>query len=850
MSVLTGKPEAAGGIGKETVSAASYPIGDDAAIHHRVRTGGKFLWCGGEKFWIKGVTYGTFAIDKDGCEYDREQVTSDFRKMADHGINAVRLYTVPPRWLLDVALDQGLRVMVGLPWEQHITFLDDRKRRREILERVESGVRQCAGHPAVLCYAVGNEIPSSIVRWYGAERIESWLEQLCNVVRDADPDALVTYVNYPSTEFLDLPFLDFLAFNVYLEDREKLEAYLARLQNLAGDRPLVLAEVGLDSQRNGLDQQAATLDWQVRSIMAKGCSGLFVFAWTDEWYRGGSEIADWDFGLTTRSREPKPALLAVTEAFRRAPFPESTVWPRISVVVCSYNGARTISDCLDGLAELDYPDFEVIVVDDGSSDDTSAIASMYDVILIRTENQGLSAARNTGMEAATGSIVAYTDDDARPDPDWLTFVAWSFLTTDHTGVGGPNIAPAGDGPIATCVANAPGGPVQVLLTDEIAEHVPGCNMAFRRDRLQEIGGFDPRFRAAGDDVDLCWRIQDRGWTIGFNPAAMVWHHRRNSVRTYLKQQFGYGKAESLLEAKWPNRYNAMGHVAWNGQLYGNGWTKVLSRHPGRIYQGTWGVAPFQSLYRQPATVVQSLPLMPEWWLVVAALVATSVLALFWEPFVIAIPLLGLAIGIPALQAWKSAEDARFPEASSRSEEFKLRSMTAGLHFAQPIARLRGRLAHGLTPWRARGMGSFSLPVPRTVSIWSETWRSTEDWVGGIEQRLQDAGVVVKRGGDFDRWDLEVRGGLLGSARMLHAVEEHGSGRQMARFRVWPKPVFRMPIIAACLFISGCMLVLSDQTLPGLLLALVSLSAVFLAGTHSSKAIRAMRSRIEAPENVF
>src|SRR5439155_19857996 len=94
--------------------------------------------------------------------------------------------------------------------------------------------------------------------------------------------------------------------------------------------------------------------------------------------------------------------------------------------------------------------------------------------LIRTPNRGLSSARNTGLVAATGEIVAYLDDDAYPDPHWLTYLAATFLSTSHAGVGGPNVAPAGDGPIAECVARAPGGPVHVLVTDREAEHIPGC----------------------------------------------------------------------------------------------------------------------------------------------------------------------------------------------------------------------------------------------------------------------------------------------------------------------------------------------------------------------------------------
>src|SRR5262249_40201259 len=128
-----------------------------------------------------------------------------------------------------------------------------------------------------------------------------------------------------------------------------------------------------------------------------------------------------------------------------------------------------------------------------------------------------------------------------PDGGWLNYLADAFFHTGHVGIGGPHIAPPGDGRIADCGANAPGGPVYVLLADQIAEHIPGCNMAFRRTALMQVGGFDPRFRVAGDDVDLCWRLQKRGGTIGFCPAAMVWHHRRCSLRTFWKQQSGYGR---------------------------------------------------------------------------------------------------------------------------------------------------------------------------------------------------------------------------------------------------------------------------------------------------------------------
>src|SRR5207244_13486370 len=113
---------------------------------------------------------------------------------------------------------------------------------------------------------------------------------------------------------------------------------------------------------------------------------------------------------------PQPAPGAVREASGETPFAPSRPWPRVSVVVCSCNGGRTIRDACEGLRRLDYPDYEVIVVDDGSNDDTAAIAGQYDVRLIRPPNRGLSSARNAGLAAATGEIVAYLDDDAYPDP--------------------------------------------------------------------------------------------------------------------------------------------------------------------------------------------------------------------------------------------------------------------------------------------------------------------------------------------------------------------------------------------------------------------------------------------------
>lgn len=803
---------------------------------------GKFLFCGDNKYYIKGVTYGTFKPAENGLQFPLpEVIETDFALMEQHGINSVRTYTIPPEYVLDIAFKHHLKVMVGLPWEQHITFLDTPGKGRSILESVRKAVRSCGLHPAILCFTIGNEIPAQIVRWYGNKKIEEFIYSLYTVVKSENPDALVTYINYPTTEYLDLHFLDFECFNVYLEKKENLDAYLQRLLNHTGNRPLVLAEIGLDSLRNGLDKQAETLEWQLNTIFAKGCAGAFVFAWTDEWWRGGFDILDWDFGLVDRDRNFKPALQSVSKVFAEIPSIGKEKQPFISVLVCSRNGGATIRDTMEGLQKIDYPNFEVIVVNDGSTDNLQSIVMEYPVRLINTPNRGLSSARNTAMINAEGEIVAYIDDDAYPDPQWLRYLAHAYQTTSHAGIGGPNIAPDNDGPIATCVAHSPGGPVHVLVTDEIAEHIPGCNMSFRRDVLLEVGGFDPVYRTAGDDVDICWRIQLTGRTIGFHPSAFVWHHRRNSIKAYWKQQKGYGKAEALLEAKWPEKYNNLGHLSWSGKIYGDGISLPLKLKKDKIYHGVWGSAPFQIIYQRAPGFVSYIPLMPEWYLLIFCLFLLSGMGTLWTPLLSLIPVFFLALGILFVQAGSSAaESLKAKKFKNRNQYLKFLGLTTLLHIIQPFARLYGRIAHGLSPWRRRGSGKYKLGLlfrsNLALTFWSEKWNSIETYLQEIEYSLIKSKARVRRGGQFDRWDLQVGSGLLSTVRALLTIEEHGSGKQLLRFKCRPHYSGTGIILIGSLSIISLFAILDASYITGIILGFTAITLLVSFFTNTARAM--------------
>jgi GT2 family glycosyltransferase len=816
------------------------PAPPEPAERVRLTARGKFLYAGDRKYFVKGVTYGSFRRDEEGREYwNAAAIERDFALMAKNGFNSVRIpHTMPPRALLDTADRHGLRVMVGLSAEQYVGYLIDREKAPDIQKIVREKVRAVAGHPALLCYAIGNEVPAQMARWLGRGRVERYLRKMYDAIKEEDPGGLVTYVNSPSTEYLDLPFLDLLAFNVYLEAEDRLDAYLARLQNLAGNRPLLMSEVGLDSLRNGEITQADVLTWQIETIFRAGCIGAFVFAWTDEWHRE-TEVTDWEFGLTRRDRSPKPALAAVRETFSKAsagakaPAAPSKEFPLVSVVVCSYNGSRTLRECLEHVLRIDYPSYEVLVVDDGSEDGTASIAAEYPVRLLRTPNRGLSNARNLGWEEARGEIVAFIDDDAFPDQDWLKYLVQTFLTTDFVGVGGPNIAPPGDGPIAACVANSPGGPAHVLLTDREAEHIPGCNMAFRRSALQAVGGFDPQFRVAGDDVDLCWRLQAQHWKLGFSPAAQVWHHSRNSIRAFWRQQ---------KERKWPEKYNAAGHLTWSGRVYA-GAAACLGARAGRIYHGQWGSAPFQSMYEGPMSLWQSLPLIPEWHLANLALLLMALMGTVWRPLLLAIPLLAVSASGPLIYNWRLVARARFPRCYGPAS--RLRAITFFLYSMQPLARLLGRLLHGLTPWRRRARTGFASPLPHQFAVFSKRWLELDKRLEGIESVLRALGAPVRRGETYDRWDLEVEGGVWGAARVIMATEDCPGQTQYLRYRVWP----RVPATACAnvLVLAALSLLAAWNGSPvvtGVLAAIALLFAMLILW-QTSAAMGALRTAISA-----
>jgi O-antigen biosynthesis protein len=757
--------------------------GAESGAREGIEVDGKFFTRGGQRLRVHGVTYGPFAPDADGQPFPAPaRVTDDFARMRAAGINAIRTYHAPPAWLLDLADEQGVALLLDVPWPKHLCFLDSGQARAAARKAVREAAGHGRGHRCLLAYSIANEIPPDVVRWHGVRRVERFLAELVDEARQVDPDGLVTYANFPPTEYLDLSAFDFATFNVYLHDREAFRRYLFRLQNLVGDKPLLLGEIGMDTLRHGEHEQARFLAGHAGEALLSGLAGAFVFSWTDDWHTGGHRIEDWAFGITRSDRSPKASYHALGRTFGVSPSALLPDTPSVSVVVCSYNGGATLDQCLRSLLALDYPDYEVILVDDGSTDDTRAIADRYapGVRVIHQTNSGLSVARNVGLREATGEVVAYTDSDCFADPDWLTHLVYQLHRSGAAAVGGPNLTPE-DGWLAACVAASPGQPTHVLESDQVAEHVPGCNMAFRREALEAINGFDPQYRKAGDDVDVCWRLQHAGSWLTFAPGAFVWHHRRQNPSTYLRQQAGYGAAEALLRFKHPARFNGRGDGKWRGVLYGDSLRGLRLAGP-VIYRGTFGTGLFQCLYQPGPSHWAMLPSTLEWH-ALAALVVLGGLA--WPP---ALAVTGVMLFASGAVAALQAAQARL---SPDYQGFASRCLVAALCYLQPLTRSWSRYRTRLFSYRAPtpdpdllayDAGPLPMTGTRTVEYWTESGDDRTELLGLAVVYFDEHrwGRVIDSG--WSDWDLEVYCDRWTIVQICSTQEDHGGDKRLIRVR--------------------------------------------------------------------
>jgi mycofactocin system glycosyltransferase len=226
--------------------------------------------------------------------------------------------------------------------------------------------------------------------------------------------------------------------------------------------------------------------------------------------------------------------------------------PLVSIVVPVYNRAHEIGPCLESLLKLNYPALrrEIIVVDDASRDHTVSVVRGYNVRLInQPKNMGQSAARNVGVRAAKGEIVAFIDSDCTADPHWLRELLPYFHDPRLALVGGYVDSPHGSSRLDHFEAvHSPLNMGAKRVTGKGKDsvfYVPTCNMLLRKEIYIQAGGLDERLRV-GEDVDFCWKLMAMGHRLMYTPEGRVTHKHRNHLFENFRRRFDYGTSEAVL----------------------------------------------------------------------------------------------------------------------------------------------------------------------------------------------------------------------------------------------------------------------------------------------------------------
>jgi glycosyltransferase involved in cell wall biosynthesis len=245
-------------------------------------------------------------------------------------------------------------------------------------------------------------------------------------------------------------------------------------------------------------------------------------------------------------------------ALRDVAPPETEAPPAVTVVVCTRNRPDSLAVCLEALAAQDHPDYAVIVVDNAPTDErTREVAERFRVGYVVEPRPGLDWARNRGLEAARTDIVAYTDDDAKPDRGWLRALCAGFVAEEVVAVTGL-VAPAELATRAQALFEDVYGGMGKGFQERVFSrrgqalnfrphaYGVGCNMAFRRRALVDLGGFDPALdtgtaSGGGGELDAFQRGIERGLAVVYRPDAIVRHTHRRTLTGLRRQLFDNGR---------------------------------------------------------------------------------------------------------------------------------------------------------------------------------------------------------------------------------------------------------------------------------------------------------------------
>ncbi len=276
--------------------------------------------------------------------------------------------------------------------------------------------------------------------------------------------------------------------------------------------------------------------------------------------RGGGDIVP----ETSAAARALDALLRKGVLAREPSLGNAAELPSVTIVVPVKDRAEELRRCLESVQRLHYPKdrLEVLVVDDGSEDESAAVARSLGASVMPSggRGRGPAAARNLGAAAAQGEILAFLDSDCVASERWLADLAGAFEDPELVALGGRVEGMHTASPLdryeaemsSLCLGKR--GRSAQLGKDTF--YLPSCNLLVRRRAFMDVGGFREELQVA-EDVDLSWRLRDRGGAIAYTPRGSVLHEHRNRLGAFLRRRSEYGTSEGILQVLHPERRKRM-----------------------------------------------------------------------------------------------------------------------------------------------------------------------------------------------------------------------------------------------------------------------------------------------------
>jgi glycosyltransferase involved in cell wall biosynthesis len=509
-----------------------------------VRVRGKFISRDGAKLLLKAMRLAGVEGKLDLSE--KLALRRRLDELASANLNTLILTAEQAESVLGVAGQAGLHALVEIGIERR--DLVSREAARVAIARVAQTVSVLRGYPGLIGFVIDGPFDEVTVEPPALEALRVGLAALARTIHESHHGneliALARHLKSPATaagddgddqvsEILSRAIReDFTYIKAARSEPTDLGDAIFAMHRLAAGRPLVI-EFGEE-----LSGQVET----VAHAFGLGAAGVVARAMRPAASPGWQKVGT----------------LSAGELLPFADLPGSPqAVPMVSVVVIARDDERTITACLESIAQLNYPDYEVIVVDDGSRDRTAALAGSVDgagrIRIIRERHAGMGAALNAGMRAARGHFVAFTRADCVVDEDWVGLSLRVITAGRVDACTGTIYWPAaGDGIAARAIASMTRRD-SIDANDRRATLLNDRNMVVRKASLMAAGGFDGRFIDGGAEADLAARMVEAKMALGWSPASVVWCESRIGVGAYYRRRIGDGRAAAMLALKHPGR---------------------------------------------------------------------------------------------------------------------------------------------------------------------------------------------------------------------------------------------------------------------------------------------------------